>query len=264
MNHRILIGLLLTVPAAAGCFQELDTGVARGGPAASTFGDASSAPTPSQCDPGSQACFDLCGSPSCYTLVPDGSIPTFEQTPVIYDPLGDGSTYTSACAQIEAQSIEIRTHSCAQCHNKAVDQGSFNYVLDDSQLATQSSQNYRNDAGVPPRMIIPGDPANSWVYQRIAQKSMPPLDDGLIKVILGTTVAATVVRPTAAEQSVLYTWISNCIQGADGGAYSLSNYGAGGPYGPALGDGGASVSNASPAPAADAEAGAITDAGGGG
>jgi hypothetical protein len=52
-----------------------------------------------------------------------------------------------------------------------------------------------------------------------AQGGMPPL-----------TMAGhpTIPRPTAADLSVLYAWIIQCVPGADGGGYAFS----GGDYAP--------------------------------
>ena len=51
---------------------------------------------------------------------------------------------------------------------------------------------------------------------------MPPANpSGLV----GPKAGAAVVTPSAADVSVLYGWILNCVQGADGGAYATSYYG---------------------------------------
>ncbi|HEY4012383.1 MAG TPA: hypothetical protein VGM06_03545 [Polyangiaceae bacterium] len=253
MNYRTLLGwLCLSVPpfAATGCFQELDTGASSGGPAPSTFDDASSADT--TCTPESQQCFEQCNAPSCYVAVSNGTIPVATETPPIFDLLGEGGSTMDPCAQIESESLAIRTQSCAQCHT-ALKEGAFDYVLDDAELTTQSSATYPNPAtGKPWRMIVPGDPSSSWVYQRIVAGSMPP-SDATITSLLGKQVGATVMRPTVSDQSVLYTWILDCLPGADAGVDAVASYGAGPGYGPppgangpgmggAEGDGGGTVS----------------------
>jgi hypothetical protein len=124
--------------------------------------------------------------------------------------------------------MAIRRRSCAPCHASPQHLGGFDYVLDDAKLTTLTSATYINDAGMPWKMIAAGDPAHSWVYQRIVTGEMPPASD-LVQSLIGPQAAANLVRPSAADQSALYTWIL-CL-GTDGGDPFAGNYG-GATYGP--------------------------------
>jgi hypothetical protein len=139
--------------------------------------------------------------------------------------LGNGATTATACAEIEAQSMAIRQRACALCHGPTVvgEFAKFN-VLDDNDLITKSS----SMTGTAYRLVTPGDPANSYIYQRIVAGSMPPPLSMAAGYATPAALAA-LVYPTAEDQSVLYEWIYNCL-GADGGAYASSYYG--GNYGP--------------------------------
>jgi hypothetical protein len=247
MNRRISVALLMTTSVAVGCFQELDKGVTSGGPVvqpgANTIGNGlpdgfGDADLTQPCPTGSALCYQICGAPSCANE--DATIPTNLATPVIYLP--DGSTTTDPCVQVRAEALIVRERSCAACHNAPADQGSFDYVLDDAKLVQSVSATYDYPAdagGGKRRMIIAGDPENSWVYQRIAGGQMPPAPANASH-ILGPTNPAflSLVWPTADDVSVLHEWILNCGPGTDGGAYSSSYYGA--TYGPGPDGGGSS------------------------
>jgi hypothetical protein len=137
---------------------------------------------------------------------------------------------TDPCVTINDASLVIRQRSCAACHGALPAPGfsHFNYVLDDMTLA-----NHPDNAADGKIMVIPGDPEHSFVYQRIVtglagvgSMGMPP-DPSTLQSLLGATAAKTaVVYPTAADVSVLYAWILNCMPGADANAYQNS-YGSG-------------------------------------
>jgi hypothetical protein len=225
-----------------------------GGSAPCPTGEVCSDPNPTQCTLDSPECAYLCGSPLCALgndpADPDAGapIPQAAAVPPIYLGSGgvvggvlDGATATDPCVQIEAESLVIRTRSCAPCHQtpNTLSGTSLTYILEDSMLVTGSS----TDNPPPVRFLIPGDPAGSFIYQKVSSGAMPPPNEQ----ILGGDAAAALVYPTPSDVSVLYGWILNCVQGTDGGAYASSYYGGGvngttcfGPCGSG-GDGGASA-----------------------
>jgi hypothetical protein len=237
MNARISLFAFLCFPFAASCFQK--------GP-----GPEGLKPPPVdagninvQCVNGSAACFTLCGSPEC--ALPDASIPPVLDEPAIwYQPGGSvnsvggstpGKSTKDPCEAINDAALTIRKRSCAPCHSTgtaAAAVSHFDYVLDDMKLATSE-----NNAQTTP-MITPGHPdtASSYVFKRIMDGltpggvGMPPAD---LSILGDPAAQATVVYPTAADVSVIYAWILNCIPGANPNAYQTS-YGSG-LYGPAAG-----------------------------
>ena len=89
-------------------------------------------------------------------------------------------------------------------------------------------------------MVVPGDPAGSYVYQRVVSGlkagngGMPP-DISAVPGYVGASAYQAnpniVVYPTASDVSVLNEWILTCMPGANTMANQLS-YG-GGVHGPA-------------------------------
>jgi hypothetical protein len=239
----------------AGCLQSYDPQTASGVGAATASdagpgttgcppGQVCSDPATTQCTLDSPECFYLCGSPLCALGHdpdnPDAGAPIPQATdvPPIYlgstDSLveADGSTATDPCVQTEMDSVIIRQRSCAPCHtatggNSAVCACTLNFILDDSQLTTKSSPDFTNADGIPAQYVVPGDPADSLIYERAASGQMPPPATQLSQIGLAQDAAAALVYPTASDLSVLYGWIQNCVQGADGGAYSTAYYGGG-------------------------------------
>jgi hypothetical protein len=242
MIRQALVLFLSVVPFAA-CFDEsVDPGAADG-LLGRLLSSNSTAPPPSgQCATGSAECFALCGSPSCADL--DGLLPPNLGTPVIYQ--ADGSTTTNPCAQIEQESMTIRERSCAPCHTSSVSGTALTFILTDSKLVTSPGP-LLNDSGKPEPFVVPGDPADSIIYKFVVTGQMPPANPS---DIIGQTAAATLVTPSQADISVLYSWILNCVPGTDGGAYGASYYG--GNYGPA---GSAAGAPSSGSPDDDSDAG---------
>jgi hypothetical protein len=227
----------LPLALVSGCMQELDPDAANGGGPGSSVdgstGDATTAATspaspardaavpPPNEDANGLTTWQLCQSPSCDLI--SGEVPFLDQTPPIYLP--DASTTTDPCVEVEQASLAIRTTYCAGCHQAPADQAGINFVLDDTQLVTARSQSATDDAGNPEKLIVSGAPAQSWLYVRTAkglvggQAGMPP------PTMPGYP---SIPRPTAADLSVLYAWITACAPGADGGGYDLG----GGGYAP--------------------------------
>lgn len=277
--NRISRTLLLVLPTlagaggmVAGCLQSFDPGTVSAESENST--DDLTVPA-TQCAPESPECFLFCGSPEC--ALPDAAIPPFlDVPPIYYEPDGavngvgtpaPAAVTTDPCVAVESYSLVIRQRSCTPCHDPSADPAvtavptagfgpGFNYVLDDSQLVTALSNSYMAADGGPARLVIPGDPSDSLVYQRMVNGlsgmgGMPPSGVSASGDI-GPDAAAAIVYPTAADLSVIYGWILNCVQGADGGAYTSTYYS--GSFGANVtGDGGAGSS------ASSGDAGAVGD-----
>ena len=239
MNRRIHLLTLLCLPFAASCLQK---GPGREGvaPPPIDAGDINV-----QCKSNSSQCFTLCLSPEC--ALPDGGRPPVLETPVIwYQPGGSvnsvgsptqGQTTTDPCVAINDAAMAIRKRSCAACHTpdtQAAKASHFDYVLDDMKLATSKNNAQTKD------MVVPGDPLNSYVYQRVVTGLKPgnggmPPDISLVPGYVGASAYQAnpniVVYPTAADVSVLYEWILTCMPGANANA-NQATYG-GGVHGPA-------------------------------
>jgi len=235
MNRGIHWLTLLCFPLGASCFQK-GPGPEGVSPPQVDAGDINV-----QCANGSAACFSLCGSPEC--ALPDAALPPVLDTPVIwYQPGGavnnvgtptPGMSTTDPCVAINDASQAIRKRSCGACHvpgAQAAVTSHFDYVLDDMKLATS-----KNNAQTK-NMVVPGDPANSYVYQRIVtglhgtgSGGMPP-DTSVLPSYVGAAAYQAnpniVTYPTPADVSILNAWILTCMPGANATAYQTS-YGSG-------------------------------------
>jgi hypothetical protein len=280
-NRSILFtaasSIVVVAAALTACFQGYDPNSASGGVLATggdgggggggnapcPTGEVCSDPNPTQCTLGSPECSYLCGSPLCALgndpNNPDAGapIPQAAAVPPIYLGAGgvvggilDGATTTDPCGQVEAESETIRQRSCAPCHEATSGTSTpcncgLTYILDDNSLTTgpTSVSSYYMIPGASGNAtyVVPGNPAASAIYVRIANGQMPPPNPTMY---LGVEAGAALAYPTPSDLSVLYGWILNCVQGADGGAYASSYYGGtlGGTtcFGP-CGDGGASA-----------------------
>lgn len=65
------------------------------------------------------------------------------------------------CTEVKEAALDILEANCAGCHANGQNQGGFGYILDEDQLLTQGK-------------IVAGNAAESPLYQRIANGSMPP------------------------------------------------------------------------------------------
>lgn len=127
-----------------------------------------------------------------------------------YDPntppieLGGGRTTDDPCRRTLERSLEIRQVYCGDCHGGGPGQnlGGFHTILDDTQLVTAVSSSAKDDAGAPQRMLVPGDPDSSRVYQLVIAlgkpSQMPPIAPPTIKPN---------PMPTIADLSVLRSWV---------------------------------------------------------
>jgi hypothetical protein len=222
MSRRLAVVALGTLALAGACFQNLDQ-------SASSGGGATAAPSSN----GPLTSWEICQSPSCDS--PDGAVPVLLDTPVIY--LADGGTTTNPCDDIEQRSLAIRSTYCAGCHAAPASQAGLGFILDDGRLTTALSQTALLPDGGPQRLVVPGDPYGSRLYQRVAA--------GLSGSAAGMPPAAqpgypTLPRPSVSEVSVLYGWIVACVPGASQAGY----VGGGATYGPGSDDGGVGAEDA--------------------
>jgi len=233
---------LLCLPLAASCFQKGP------GPEGQLPPQVDAGNLNVQCPSNSAACFNLCLSPEC--ALADGGRPPVLETPIIwYQPGGAvnnvgaaaaAKTTTDPCVAINDASQVIRRRSCGACHiqgAQAAMTSHFDYVLDDMKLATS-----KNNAQTK-NMVVPGDPASSYVYQRMVtglhgtgSQGMPP-DLSLLPSYVGASAYQAnpniVVYPTAADVTVIHEWILTCMPGANANAHQ-NNYRSG-LHGPAAG-----------------------------
>jgi hypothetical protein len=199
-SRCVRLAVLLCFPLAGACFQTLDQN-ASSDPAGAT-------PTAGQ----SLTSWQLCQSPSCDS--PSGEVPVLLDTPPIYLP--DGGTTSNPCDDVELRSMTIRQTYCASCHEAPASQAGLGFILDDAQLSTALSQTAVLPDGGPQRLLVPGSPYGSRLYQRVAAglsgsaAGMPPVAQPGYPAI---------PRPSAADLSLLYGWIVACIPGTDGGGY---------------------------------------------
>ena len=202
---RLALGLAPL--AVIACFQQLDTN-ADSDPSVHAYQAGSAQPSASSAAPSNASTWVLCGSPRCDNA--DGTVPFVQETPAIYLP--DGTSTSDPCVQVEGESMAIRQKYCASCHgpNAGAGQGGMNYVLDDMALVSQKSTN-----ATLPNQVTPGDPYGSNLYVRVANGTMPPV---------AAAGAPANPRPTAADLSVLYGWITACF-GKNGYVSAEQKYG---------------------------------------
>ncbi|HEY2516346.1 MAG TPA: hypothetical protein VGI39_35990, partial [Polyangiaceae bacterium] len=183
--RRIALSILLAAALGGACIQNLDTGAASGGSAAA----------PAPIDP-NLTTWQVCGAPSCDS--PNGAVPVLLDTPVIYLP--DGGTTSDPCDEVNVESRKLRQTYCAGCHEAPASQGGLGFILEDNQLATAFSQTALLPDGGPQRLVIPGDPYGSRLYQRVAA-GVRATGGGMPPAPLAGSAATP--RPTASDLSVL-------------------------------------------------------------
>jgi hypothetical protein len=246
--------LLVWLPFFAGCLQDLTPGVV--GVADTVQSDGGSPSTVTYAEGG------VCPA----GMVAGGSdgvgghgvcIPADKTTPpitIVSDT--DPTTTKNACVATEKASLSVRTKYCAGCHANGAVLGGLGAMLDDNALiAARSTQGALDDAGRPQRLVVPGDPDDSRLYQRmyeglaLSAAGMPPADQSL--------------RPNASDCSLLRQWIL-CL--ADAGASSLNDRGpppATDPGAAASADGGSTAPGGGRTGDAGTGIGSPGDAGGG-
>ena len=114
--------------------------------------------------------------------------------------------HPSFCNQTCRQATRVLWENCASCHGNgdyAIGLPPWDFVMDPQRLTTEL---WHREGQPPIHFVLPGDPANSAVYQRaVIKRDMPPLID-----VNGPYYP----RVTPADGQILNDWIAGCL-GAD-------------------------------------------------
>lgn len=124
--------------------------------------------------------------------------------------LDDGTTTRDPCVATTRQARQILTTHCAECHSPPGAAAGFSSVLDFPTLITLQSATAK-DPGTQDfaRLVIPGDPEKSRLYQRARNQEMPPTRPPTERQL---------PRPTTSDVSVLRTWIQSCLANPTSGS----------------------------------------------
>lgn len=181
--------------------------------------------------------------------VPDDFHTRVIETPAI-DVFSGGTTATYPCErttfQVFNEDPELGTpgilfQECAGCHGGGFTAlAGFDFILDVATLIDPATVSTGITKGK--RLVIPGDPDNSYLFQRMRDGEMPPMG------LQGNFDPAPLNVPaTTSEASVIYEWIAHCLNASvtqpsdtGGGTGGDSGGGAGG----ASGTGGMGVTGA--------------------
>ncbi|MEO8178642.1 MAG: hypothetical protein ABI895_07405 [Deltaproteobacteria bacterium] len=124
-------------------------------------------------------------------------------TPAIELDLEGTRTTRDPCVATTQQAREILTKNCAECHAPPGAAAGFNSVLDFPTLITLRSATAKDpDTQELVRLVIPGQPEQSRLYQRARSGEMPPTRPPSERQL---------TRPTISDISVLRTWIQSCL-----------------------------------------------------
>jgi hypothetical protein len=186
--------------------------------------------------------------------------------------VSDGPTSTHPCertqfqlfnADAEAGPVGILVQECSGCHGEGGNaHPGFTDILDVASLINPERLSTGIVKGM--RLVIPGDPEHSLLYQRMFDGAMPPSLPGVQVVPEPENVPAT-----TSETSVVQEWILHCLgvsgppsAGGTGGETGAGD-GAGGSSGSG-GSGGASPEEGTGgAPGAAGRGGSVGAPGGG-
>jgi hypothetical protein len=108
-------------------------------------------------------------------------------------PVLDGGA--DACDAVRSQARTILEVNCAFCHQAPGNQANFDFILDLDKLKTGVSSTGQ-------RFVVPGDPDQSRIYQRMSVGEMPP--------------AGRMPRPSMSDIEVIRQWIASCFDGTGG------------------------------------------------
>jgi hypothetical protein len=137
---------------------------------------------------------------------PNAGSPAIDTPPI---DLPNGDSTHDACAATNWHATDILRTYCGGCHgggDPGARQGQppFDYVLDFQRMMNARSATVPDPRDPTQGMVflVPGDPEDSRVYQRIANGEMPPmLPVGLDPL----------PRPTISDLSLLNAWITFCM-----------------------------------------------------
>jgi hypothetical protein len=102
---------------------------------------------------------------------------------------GDG------CDAVRSQARAILATNCAFCHEAPGNQANFDFILEPDKLKMAVSSTGQ-------RFVVPGDPDQSRIYQRISVGEMPP--------------PGRMPRPSMSDVQVIRQWIASCFDGTGG------------------------------------------------
>lgn len=112
---------------------------------------------------------------------------------------GGGGAAGPSCPTVRAEAHDILETNCAICHQApgtpALYVGSFNFILDLAKLTSSTSP--QSSTTLTLKYVVKGNPDQSYIYQRISNGSMPPVN--------------RTQRPTPADRQILNQWITSCI-----------------------------------------------------
>jgi hypothetical protein len=106
----------------------------------------------------------------------------------------------ASCEVLRVQTRQILEKHCAPCHQAPANQANFSFCLDVDALARAVSSTGK-------RFLVPGFPEQSRMFERVANREMPP--------------AIVTQRPTQEEIAVLRGWIAGCVMLGTGGLGTL-------------------------------------------
>ena len=110
-----------------------------------------------------------------------------------------GAGVQADCPSLRTQAYDILQTNCAICHEApgtpSLYLGTFNFILDLAELTSRVSP--QSSTTLTLKYVAKGDPAHSFIYQRITNNTMPP--------------AGRTQRPSASDITALNQWIASCI-----------------------------------------------------
>jgi hypothetical protein len=113
------------------------------------------------------------------------------------------TTTRDPCVATTQKARQILTTYCSECHAPPGAAGNFSSILDFPTLITLRSATAKDPETMDPvRLLIPGQPEKSRLYQRARSGEMPPMRP---------PSEPQLRRPTISSISLLRTWIQSCL-----------------------------------------------------